>query len=144
MAHGVMRAAGAALVALGTAASAPAQGLPACRVRVVGSAATEAVARSVFRQVEGWVEARDGGCRLASTIDEADVLLELSEYRPTTASDGTPAEEWWFVARRLSEPARERATHRFGYVTWLDRRTRAHVAKDLPTVLADVCLGDLP
>ena len=135
---------GAALVIMAAATSARAQSLPTCRVRVVKSAATEAVAKSVVSQVEQWVDAHERGCSLVSSIDEADVLLELHGYRPTTTPDGTPGEEWRFIARRLSEPVRERATHRFAYVTWLDRRTRAHVAKELPTVLSDVCLGYLP
>ncbi len=79
-----------------------------------------------------------------SSIDDADVLLELSGYRPMTMKDGTPAEEWRFIARRLSEPDRQRATYRFAYVTFLDRRTKAHVAKELPSVLTDVCFGYLP
>ncbi len=135
---------GAALVILVAGATAHAQGLPTCRVRMVKSAATEAVAKSVFRQVETWVDARERGCRLVSSIGEADVLLEFNDYRPTTTRDGTPSEEWRFIARRLSEPVRERATYRFAYVTWLDRRTKAYVAKQLPTVLADVCFGYLP
>ena len=135
---------GAALVILAAAATAHAQALPTCRVRVAKSAATEAVARSVFSQVEAWVDVEKRGCRLVSSIDEADVLLEFNDYRPTTTRDGTPGEEWRFIARRLSEPVRERATYRFAYVTWFDRRTKAHVAEELPTVLTDVCLGYLP
>ena len=111
---------------------------------MVKSAATEAVARSVVSQIEQWVDVRERGCRLVSSMDDADVLLELHGYRPTTTQDGTPGEEWRFIARRLSEPVRERATYRFAYVTWLDRRTKAHVATELPTVLSDVCLGYLP
>ena len=137
-------ASGAVSVLLLAAASTHAQGLPSCRVRVVKSAATEAVPKSVFSQVEGWVDARERGCRLVSTIDEADVLLEFNQYKPTTTKEGTPAEEWWFIARRLSEPIRQRATYRFAYTTFLDRRTKAHVAKELPTVLGDVCFGYLP
>jgi hypothetical protein len=113
-------------------------------VRVVKSSVTEGVAKSVLGQVETWVDARERGCRLVSSIDEADVLLELHGYKPTTTPDGTPGEEWRFIARRLSEPVRERATYRFAYVTWLDRRTKAHVARELPQVLGDVCLGYLP
>jgi hypothetical protein len=121
-----------------------AQGLPTCRVRVVRSAATEAVAKSVASQVEGWVNVRERGCRLESSIDDADVLLEFSLYQPTTLADGTPGEKWMFIARRLSEPNRQRATYRFGYLTMPDPRTRAHVAEELPIVLGDVCLGYLP
>lgn len=134
----------AGLVFVAAASGARADGLPICRVRVVASGAAEAVAKSVIGQVREWVDVRDRGCTLASSIDEADVLLELHGYGPTTTQDGTPGEEWRFIARRLSEPVRERGTYRFGYTTWLDRRTRAHVAKQLPTVLGDVCLGYLP
>jgi len=134
----------AALVIMAAATTASTQVLPTCRVRVVKSAATEAVARSVVSQIEQWVDVRERGCRLVSSMDDADVLLELHGYRPTTTQDGTPGEEWRFIARRLSEPVRERATYRFAYVTWLDRRTKAHVATELPTVLSDVCLGYLP
>lgn len=126
------------------ATAAHAEGLPVCRVRVVGSAATEAVPRSVFGKVEGWVDVPGRGCRVVSSIDEADVLLELNRHEPTTTRDGTPAEEWRFVARRLSEPVRERATVRYAVTTLLDRRTEAYVARHLPTLVVDVCLGHLP
>ena len=141
-----------AFVASGTAwvlllmavAAVHAQGLPPCRVRVVKSAAAEVVPKAVFSQVEDWVDAPERGSRLVSSIDEADVLLEFSRYKPTALRDGTPADEWWFIARRLSEPNRQRATHRFVYLTFLDRKARAHVAKKLPTLLSDVCFGYLP
>ena len=135
---------GASLALLLAGGAVHAQGLPTCRVRVVRSAATETVARSVVRQVEGWVNVRERGCRLVSSIDEADVLLEFSLYEPTTMTDGTPAERWMFIARRLSEPIRQRATYRFGYVTIPDPRSKVHVAGELPIVLGDVCLGYLP
>jgi hypothetical protein len=90
------------------------------------------------------VDAGKRGVRLVPSIDQADVVLEFHSYRPKTMSDGMLAEEWHFVARRLSEAHRQRATYRFGYVTFLDRRTKAHVAEVLPTVLTDVCLGYLP
>lgn len=118
--------------------------LPTCRVRLVRSALTEAAPKDALAQVERWADAREHGCRVVPSIDQADVLLEFTQYKPTTMSDGTPAEEWWFIARRLSEPDRQRATYRFAYTTFLDRRTKAHVAKELPTVLTDVCFGYLP
>lgn len=124
--------------------SVPADPLPICRVRVVRSTATEVVPKAVAAQVAVWVDARERGCELVSSIDEADVLLEFTQYKTTTMSGGAPAEEWWFIARRLSEPDRQRATYRFGYVTLLDSRTKGHVAEELPTVLADVCFGYLP
>jgi hypothetical protein len=111
---------------------------------MVKSAATEGVAKSVVSQVEGWVNVRERGSRLVSSIDEADVLLEFSLYEPTTLADGTPGEKWMFIARRLSEPNRQRATYRFGYVTTPNPRVTAHVAEELPIVLGDVCLGYLP
>jgi hypothetical protein len=111
-------AAGNALGLLVLAGTVYGDGLPLCRVRVVRSAATETVAKSVLRQVEGWVDVRERGLKLVPSIDEADVLLELNESRPRTTPDGTPGEEWRFIARRLSEPVRERATYRFAYVTW--------------------------
>ena len=135
---------GAPLAFLLVVGAVQAQGLPTCRVRVVRSAATEAVAKGVASQVEGWVNVRERGCRLVSSIDDADVLLEFSLYEPTTLTDGTPGEKWMFIARRLSEPNRQRATYRFGYVTMPDPRTKVHVAEELPIVLGDVCLGYLP
>jgi hypothetical protein len=143
MKHFVHMALGAAAL-LVCAGSIYADALPTCRVRVVRSAATEGVPNAIAAQVEHWADARDRGCGLVSSIDQTDVLLEFTQYKPTTMPDGTPAEEWWFIARRLSEPDRLRATYRFAYTTFLDRRTKAHVAKELPTVLSDVCFGYLP
>jgi hypothetical protein len=77
-------------------------------------------------------------------IDTADVLLEFSGYEQKSAPDGTGAEEWRCVARRLSEPDRKKGTYRFANTTLLDKRTSAHVARVLPVVLNDVCLGNLP
>ena len=134
----------AGLLIAGAGAAAGAQGLPTCRVRVVRSAAADAAPSAVVKQVERWVDARARGSMLVASIDDADVLLELNAYRPLTTTDGTLADEWRFVARRLSEPVRAKATYRFGYVTWPSHETREHVAKELPTVLSDVCLGYLP
>jgi hypothetical protein len=122
---------------------AQAQGLPTCRVRVM-QAASESVPKSAFRQVEAWVDAPERGSRLVQTIDEADVLLELTYYRPRDLADGTLVDEWRFVARRLSEASRQRATFRFAYLAALGRKSQARVAKQLPVVLADVCFGYLP
>ena len=134
----------AAAVLLGVA-GVQAEGLPTCRIRLVRSAETDALAKATVAQVESWANAPERGCRLVSSIDEADVLLEFNQYRPTTAPDGTPQEQWWFIARRLSEPDRQRGTHRFVFGTFLaDRRTKDHVARELPTVLVDVCFGYLP
>jgi hypothetical protein len=121
-----------------------AQGLPTCRVRVVRSEAAEAIAQQAVRQVERWVNVPSRGCLLVPTVDEADVLLELSQYRARTLADGTPAEQWWFIARRLGEPSRRRGTLRYVVTTPLDRGSHAYVAKRLPTMLVDVCLGYLP
>jgi hypothetical protein len=126
------------------ASTAEAQRLPTCRVRLVKSAATESVSKSVFRQVEVWVNAPERGTSLMPTIDEADVLLEFIHYRPMNSADGSLLDEWRFVARRLSEPSRERGTFRFSYLAALDRNSQARVAKQLPVVLADVCFGYLP
>ncbi len=117
---------------------------PPCRVRLVRSAATEVVPAAAAAQVKAWVDASEQGSRLVSTIDDADVVLEFSRYRQTTAPDGTPAEEWWFIARRLSESDRQRATYRFVYTTLLGQKARAQVAGRLRLVLSDVCLGYLP
>jgi hypothetical protein len=144
MGRGAFLACGVACSVFVYGSGAGAETLPTCRVRAVKSGATEDAPKAAFAQVQGWVDARQRGVRLVQTIDEADVLLELREYRPTTMPDGTPAEEWLFVARRLSESNAHRATYRFGYVTCLDRRTKAHVAQALPTVLTDVCFGYLP
>jgi hypothetical protein len=99
--------------------------------------------KPAFAQVKAWLEA-GRGISVVPSIDHADVLLELHDCRPTTTSDGTPGEEWLFIARRLAEPDSNRATYRFSYVTLLDRTTKAHVARALPAVLSDVCLGYLP
>jgi hypothetical protein len=127
-----------------SASALQAQGLPTCRVRVVKSARTEAVAKNVFRQVESWANAPERGTRLVPTINDADVLLEFTDYRPRTLADGSLGEQYWFIARRLSEASSQRAIYRFGYLTGLDRKTQAHVAKRLSLVLGDVCLGYLP
>src|SRR5258708_18151906 len=119
---------GAALLVC--AGSIYADALPTCRVRVVRSAATEGVPNAIAAQVEKWVDARYRGCGLVSSIDQADVVLEFTQYKPTTMPDCTPAEEWGFIARRLSEPDRVRATYRFAYTTFLDHRTQAHAAKN--------------
>lgn len=134
----------AAALVISAGANAVAQGLPACRVRVVKSAAADAVPTAILKQVEQWVDVRARGSVLVSSIDDADVVLELNAYSPLTTTDGAPADEWRFVARRLSEPIRAKATYRFAYATWLNQKTREHVAKELPTVLSDVCLGYLP
>jgi hypothetical protein len=134
---------GLSLPLLSTGA-AQAQGLLTCRVRAVKSAATESLPKSVFRQVEAWVNAPERGTRLVPTIDEADVLLEFNYYGPRNLANGFVGDEWRFVARRLSEPSRQRATYRFAYLAALDRKSQAHVAKQLPVVLADVCFGYLP
>jgi hypothetical protein len=135
---------GVAWAVLMSATAAAAEGLPACRVAVVRSAGTSDAPKAAFAQVQVWVDARERNVKLVPSIDEADVLLEFHGYRPTTRSDGTLADEWLFIARRLSEPNLHRATYRFAYVTWLDRRTKEHVARAMPTVLTDVCLGYLP
>ena len=124
----------------------PAQtvGLPTCRVRVVKSAEAESVSKSLVRQVEAWADSPERGSRLVPTIDEADVLLEIARYRPRRLNDGGLADEWLFVARRLSEPSRQRGTYRFGHLVAVDPMSQSRVAKQLPLVLADVCFGYLP
>jgi hypothetical protein len=59
-------------------------------------------------------------------------------------SDGSPAEQWWFTARRLTNPPRERALYRFGYFVGIDPQGQALMARQLPIVLGDVCMGYLP
>jgi hypothetical protein len=135
---------GVAWAVLMSATAAVAEGLPTCRVVVVRSAATSDAPKAALAQVQAWVDARERNVKLVPSIDQADVLLEFYGYRPTTRSDGTLADEWLFIARRLSEPNLHRATYRFAYVTWLGRRTKEHVAQAMPTVLTDVCLGYLP
>jgi hypothetical protein len=83
------------------------------RDRAEATAASNAP-KAAFAQVRTWAEARERGVRLVQSIDEADVLLELRDSRPKTMSNGTPAEEWLSVARRLSESDARRATYRFG------------------------------
>ena len=134
---------GVASILLG-AATAQAQGLPTCRVLLVKSPATEAVSKTVIQEVKTWVEDRERGSKLASSIDEADVVLEFSRFGHTVQFDGIPAWHWQFTARRLSEPNRERANYRFAFVAGPDRGSTAHFAKKLPTILTDVCMGWLP
>jgi hypothetical protein len=126
------------------AATARAQGLPTCRVLLVKSPATETVSKTVIQEVKGWVQDPDRGSRLVSTIDEADVVLEFSRFGHTVQFDGIPSWRWSFVARRLSEPNRERASYRFGLIAGPDRGSTAHFAKKLPGILTDVCMGWLP
>lgn len=135
---------GAAWVVLVSATAAVAEGLPPCRVAIVRSVEANDAPRAALAQVQAWVDARERNVELVPSIDQADVLLEFHAYRPTTSNDGTLADEWLFIARRLSEPNLHRATYRFAYVTWLDRRTKEHVAQAKPTILTEVCLGYLP
>jgi hypothetical protein len=134
---------GVASILLG-AATAQAQGPPTCRVLLVKSAATEAVSKTVIQEVKTWVEDPERGSSLASTIDEADVVLEFNKFGLSEQFDGIPTWQWRFVARRLSEPNRERASYRFTLAAGLDRGSTAHFAKKLPTILTDVCMGWLP
>jgi hypothetical protein len=136
---------GALVVVVLGCSIAQAGGLPICRVRVVRSAAAEAVSRHIVRELESWVDARDRGCILVPSIAEADVLLELNDYSFKFWADATPVQEWWFVARRLAERNPEKATYRFSFMAPgpLGRGTR-HVSELLPLVLTDVCLGLLP
>jgi hypothetical protein len=127
-----------------SASVAQARGLPSCRVRVVKSALTEAISTSLFKQVESWANAPDRGSKLVPTINDADVLLEVTAYKPRTLSDGTPGEQWWFTARRLTGSSPERSVYRFGYLIGIDPQGQGLLAKQLPGVLDDVCLGYLP
>jgi hypothetical protein len=102
------------------APSVQSEGLPVCRVRVLKStAAAHSTPGGVFKEIESWVDVPHRGCSLA-------------------------AQELWFIARRLAEPVRERATYRFAYILTADPRTTAHVARRVPVVLKDVCFGWLP
>jgi hypothetical protein len=127
-----------------SANAAQAQGLPTCRVRIVKSALTESISMGLLKQVQSWANAPDRGSKLVPTINEADVLLELTAYKLRTLADGTPGEQWWFTARRLGDSSPERALYRFGYLIGIDPQGQAHIAKQLPVVLGDVCLGYLP
>jgi hypothetical protein len=110
----------------------------------VKSALTERLSTGLFKQVETWADAPDKGSRLVPTINEADILLELTAYKVRSLSDGSPAEQWWFTARRLTDSPPERALHRFGYFVGMDRQGQALIARQLPIVLGDVCMGYLP
>ncbi len=144
MKRGTIAAFGMAVVCAGLAVTAEAQGLPICHVLLFRSVATETVPRMVADEIQGWIDAGASGCKLVNRIDDADVMVEFRDYRRTTTAEGVPAEEWWFAARRLSEPDPLRATHRFAFRSVVGRRARAQVAKRLPRVLTDVCLGYLP
>jgi hypothetical protein len=113
-------------------------------VRIVKSALTERISTGLFKQVESWANAPDRGARLVPTINEADILLEITAHKVRSLSDGSPAEQWWFTARRLTMSPPERAAHRFGYFVGVDPQGQALIARQLPIVLSDVCLGYLP
>jgi hypothetical protein len=134
---------GVALVLIG-AATARAQGLPTCRVLLVKSPATEAVSKTVLQEVKGWVDDSARGSKLVSSLDEADVVLEFNKFGNTMQFDGIPAWRWQFVARRLSEPDRERGTHRFNFVTISGQENTAQLKTQLALILTDVCMGWLP
>jgi hypothetical protein len=101
---------GVASILLG-AATAQAQGLPTCRVLLVKSPATEAVSKTVIQEVKTWVEDRERGSKLASSIDEADVVLEFSRFG-LGQFDGIPTWQWRFVAPGAS---RSRTASANGY-----------------------------
>jgi hypothetical protein len=126
------------------AATARAQGLPTCRVLLVKSPATETVSKTVIQEVKGWVDDSARGSKLVSSLDEADVVLEFNKFGHTMQFDGIPAWRWQFVARRLSEPDRERGTHRFIFVTIPGQDSTTHLKKQMPLILTDVCMGWLP
>jgi hypothetical protein len=113
-------------------------------VRIVKSALTETISIGLFKQVEAWANAPDRGSKLVPTINDADLLLEVTAYKAKTLADGTPGEQWWFTVRRLRDSSPERALYRFGYLIGIDPQGQRLVAKQLPTVLGDVCLGYLP
>jgi hypothetical protein len=143
MRFAVIARVGVASLLLG-AATARAQGLPSCRVLLVKSPATEAVSKNVVKEVKGWVGAGERGSKLVSSLDEADVVLEFNKFGHTTQFDGIPAWQWQFTARRLSEPDRERATHRFGFVSGGGPESTTSLSKQMPLILTDVCMGSLP
>jgi hypothetical protein len=126
------------------AATARAQGLPTCRVLLVKSPATEAVSKTVLQEVKGWVDDSARGSKLVSSLDEADVVLEFNKFGHTMQFDGIPAWRWQFVARRLSEPDRERGTHRFIFVTVPGHDSTSSLKRQMPLILTDVCMGWLP
>lgn len=121
-----------------------AQGLPSCRVRVVRSGLTRAVSSGLLKQVESWANAPDRGSTVVATINEADILLELTAYKLRSLADGSPAEQWLFTVRRLADSSPDRALYRFGYFAGIDPRSQAGMAERLQLVLGDVCLGYLP
>ena len=139
----IVRIGAAAIPLLGTAA-AHAQGLPTCHVLLVKSPATEAVSKNVIQEVKGWVDDSARGSKLVASLDEADVVLEFNKLGHTMQFDGIPAWRWQFVARRLSEPDRERGTHRFIFVTVPGHDSTSSLKKQMPLILTDVCMGWLP
>ncbi len=121
---------------------AQAEGLPTCRVRVVSTAA--GVSPQSLREVEAWAHVRDRGSVVVQSIAHADVVLELSRHSFKIGNDGTPMQQWWFVARRLGGPSPDESTYRFGLMAFYDRESTRRISKRLPTILNDVCLGFLP
>jgi hypothetical protein len=121
---------------------AQADGLPTCRVRVVSTAA--GVSPQSLREVEAWAHVRDRGSVVVQSIAHADVVLELSQHSFKIRNDGTPMQEWWFVARRLGGPSSDETTHRFALLAHYDRESTRRISQRLPTILNDVCLGFLP
>jgi hypothetical protein len=98
----------------------------------------------LVKQVEAWANAPGKGSRVVPTISEADIILELTAHKVRSLADGSPAEQWSFTARRLTESPPERAVHRFGYFVGIEPKSQALIARQLPMVLGDVCMGYLP
>jgi hypothetical protein len=113
-------------------------------VLLVKSPATEAVSKTVIQEVKTWVEDRERGSEPGFDDRRSRRRARVQQFGLSEQFDGIPTWQWRFVARRLSEPNRERASYRFSLAAGLDRGSTAHFAKKLPTILTDVCMGWLP
>jgi hypothetical protein len=119
-----------------------ADALSTCRVRLIGADGIERKS-NVLREVESWVDVRDFGSVLVPSVDQADVLLELTRHTFSVTPDGRAEQQWWFVARRFSDRQPVR-THRFILMAHDLREGPQLVSERLPVIVTDFCEGRVP
>jgi hypothetical protein len=119
-----------------------ADALPTCRVRLIGADGIERKS-NVLREVESWVDVRDFGSMVVPSVDQADVLLELTKHTFQIAPDGRPQQQWWFVARRLADRQPVR-TYRFILMADDLRVGPQLMSERLPVIVTNFCAGRVP
>src|SRR5262245_23129108 len=140
----------AAVVGIGVAsllvgaATTRAQGLPPCGGLLGKAPGHGGGSEDGPKGVKGWGGGGGRGLKVVLSLEEADVVLEFNKFGHTVQFDGIPAVQWQFTARRLSEPNRERATHRFAFVSGGGPESTTSLSKQMPLILTDVCMGSLP